>query len=142
MTHLIPLNVFLLNKLGLPKGISSVIEGESLFNDGIGVALFVFMQNVITNAKEAMSDNGKIQIDMQLISDIVVTTVTDFGVGMKPEVLEQCFDPLFSTKIAETIGMGLPVAQQIVEKHNGTIKITSEPIKGTSVVISLPINKN
>ena len=41
----------ILNKLGLPKGISSVIEGESLFNDGIGVALFVFIENIITKGK-------------------------------------------------------------------------------------------
>ena len=40
----------ILSKLGMPKGISSVIEGESLFNDGIGVALFVFLENMITNA--------------------------------------------------------------------------------------------
>lgn len=40
----------ILNKLGLPKGVSSVIEGESLFNDGIGVALFIFFSNAITNA--------------------------------------------------------------------------------------------
>lgn len=98
--------------------------------------------NVITNAKEAMKNIGIIKISMQIISDTVITTITDFGIGMKPEILEQCFDPMFSTKIAKAIGMGLSVAQQIVEMHNGTIKITSEPVKGTTVIISLPIKNN
>lgn len=97
--------------------------------------------NIITNSKEAMKNVGIIKIDMQIISDTIITTITDCGTGMKPDVLEQCFDPMFSTKIAKAIGMGLSVAQQIIEMHNGTIKITSEPLKGTTVIISLPINK-
>ncbi len=98
--------------------------------------------NVITNSKEAMKNTGIIRIDMQIISDTIITTITDSGIGMKPEILEQCFDPMFSTKIAKAIGMGLPVAQQIIEMHNGTIKITSEPVKGTTVIISLPLKKD
>ena len=98
--------------------------------------------NIITNAKEATKNIGIIQINMQIISDTVITTIRDFGVGMQPEVLEQCCDPMFSTKIAKAIGMGLPVAQQIIEMHNGTIKITSEPVKGTTVIISLPLKKD
>ncbi|MCR4662399.1 MAG: HAMP domain-containing histidine kinase [Endomicrobiaceae bacterium] len=98
--------------------------------------------NILTNAKEAMKNMGRIQIDMQIISDTVITTISDSGTGMSPEILEQCFDPMFSTKIARATGMGLPVAQQIIEMHNGTIKVTSEPLKGTTVIISLPLKKN
>lgn len=98
--------------------------------------------NIITNSKEAMKNTGLIKINMQIISDTVIVTITDLGMGMKPEILEQCFDPMFSTKIAKAIGMGLPVAQQIVEMHNGTIKITSEPAKGTTVIVSLPIKND
>lgn len=98
--------------------------------------------NILTNAKEAMKDSGRIQIDMKIISDTIITTIRDFGVGMKSEVLEQCLDPMFSTKIAKAVGMGLSVAQQIIEMHNGTIKITSEPAQGAVVIISLPIQKN
>lgn len=98
--------------------------------------------NIITNSKEAMKNIGKIQISMQIISDTVITSITDFGPGMQPETLEQCLDPMFSTKIAKAIGMGLPVAQQIIEMHSGTIKVNSEPLKGTTVIVSLPIQKD
>lgn len=97
--------------------------------------------NIILNSREAMKDTGRIQISMQIISDTVIISIADFGTGMKPEVLEQCLDPMFSTKIAKAIGMGLPIAQQIIEMHNGTIKINSESIKGTTVIISLPLQK-
>ena len=99
------------------------------------------ISNIITNAKEAMKNFGKIKIDMQLISDTVIVTIADYGSGMTPEILEQCFDPLFSTKMTKAIGMGLTVSQQIIEMHNGTIKAESEPLKGTTVIISLPVYK-
>lgn len=97
--------------------------------------------NIITNAKEAMKNYGTIKIDMQLISDTIIITIKDFGCGMTSDVLEQCFDPLFSTKITKAVGMGLTIAQQIIEMHNGTVKIESSSARGTTVIISLPISK-
>lgn len=65
----------ILNKLGLPKGISSVIEGESLFNDGIGVALFVFVKNIITNAN---SENFFWIMGKSLFGALIVGFVISF----------------------------------------------------------------
>jgi signal transduction histidine kinase len=97
--------------------------------------------NIIKNSKDAMGNSGIIKIDMQIISDTIVTTIKDSGPGMESDVLEQCFDPMFSTKTARAVGMGLTVAQQIIELHKGIIKIDSEPVKGTTAIISLPIYK-
>ena len=98
--------------------------------------------NIIKNSKDAIGNSGIIQIDMKIISDTVVTTIKDSGSGMDSSVLEQCFDPMFSTKTARAVGMGLTVAQQIIELHKGIIKIDSEPIKGTTAIISLPVCKD
>lgn len=65
----------ILSKLGLPKGISSVIEGESLFNDGIGVALFVFVSNIITNSG---GDSFVILMIKSLFGSMVVGFIVSF----------------------------------------------------------------
>ncbi len=97
--------------------------------------------NVIVNSKDAMKNGGTINISMSLMEDMVSVTLNDNGIGMSEEVLENCFDPMFSTKTAKAVGMGLTVAKQIVEMHNGTIKINSTEQKGTTVIINLPILK-
>ena len=63
--------------------------------------------------------------------------VEDNGPGIAPDVLAKVFEPLFSTKSFGT-GLGLPTAKQIVEQHAGTIAITSEVGRGTSVSVRLP----
>ena len=59
----------ILNKLGLPKGTSTVIEGESLFNDGIGVALFVFIKSIITSSN---SENFVLLVSKSLFGSIII----------------------------------------------------------------------
>ena len=65
----------ILNKLGLPKGVSSVIEGESLFNDGIGVALFIFVKNIITNAN---NENFLLLVGKSLFGSIIIGLIISF----------------------------------------------------------------
>lgn len=65
----------ILNKLGLPKSISTVIEGESLFNDGMGVALFAFISNLITNAK---SENLLLLVSKNLLGALVIGLISSF----------------------------------------------------------------
>lgn len=97
--------------------------------------------NIIKNAEDAMKNNGTVTITSKIEDQNVVTTISDCGQGMNAETLENCFDPMFSTKLAKAVGMGLTVAQQITEMHNGTIEISSQEQKGTSVKINLPIYK-
>ncbi len=100
--------------------------------------------NIIKNAKDALEQSGVVKI-VKIVSSVegenAVIMVSDKGKGMDAETLEQCFDPMFSTKTAKAVGMGLTTALQIAEMHNGTIKISSVQNEGTTVVVSLPIMK-
>ncbi len=98
--------------------------------------------NIIKNAKDALDNTGTVKIDVSVEGNFVSVKVADTGKGMDEETLDQCFDPMFSTKTAKAVGMGLTVVQQIVEMHNGTVKITSAPSQGTTVTVVLPILKD
>lgn len=65
----------ILNKLGLPDDITAVMEGESLFNDGTGVALFIFVKGIVTNTKEK---NFFLVMAQELIGAIIVGVVISF----------------------------------------------------------------
>lgn len=97
--------------------------------------------NIIKNAKDAMKNNGTINIVMNINNDIVSVSLKDTGIGMNQETLENCFDPMFSTKTAKAVGMGLTVAKQVVEMHNGTISVDSIENQGTTIDITLPVLK-
>ncbi|MFA7073851.1 MAG: HAMP domain-containing sensor histidine kinase [Endomicrobiaceae bacterium] len=95
--------------------------------------------NIITNAKDAMKNKGTVIIKMNIENNTVKTEILDYGIGMDNETLENCIDPMFSTKLAKAVGMGLTVANQVIEMHNGILVIESEKDKGTKVTISLNI---
>ena len=122
------------------------IDGINFEQDLVSVKVYAdpermkqVFSNIIKNAEDAMKNNGTITITSKIEDQKVITTISDCGQGMNTETLENCFDPMFSTKLAKAIGMGLTVAQQITEMHNGKIEISSEEQKGTSVKINLPI---
>lgn len=66
--------------------------------------------------------------------------ITDQGTGMEPEVLRQIFDPFFTTKdVGEGTGLGLSIAYGIIQEHGGWIDVESEPGKGSSFSVYLPL---
>jgi two-component system sensor histidine kinase HydH len=66
--------------------------------------------------------------------------VIDRGVGIDPRIVEQIFNPFFTTK-PEGSGLGLAIVSQIVDEHGGRITVESEPGKGTVFRVHLPIQR-
>jgi signal transduction histidine kinase len=68
----------------------------------------------------------------------VVITISDNGKGIDEEVKDRVFEPKFTTK-SSGMGLGLPMAKNIIETYNGTIIFNSQSNKGTTFIITLPI---
>lgn len=94
--------------------------------------------NLMVNARQAMPDGGELLVRTERIGNDVRLTVTDTGVGMRPEQLEKCFEVFWSNKKGGT-GLGLAAAKRIVEEHEGVIEVVSEVGRGTSFAITLPL---
>lgn len=94
--------------------------------------------NLLDNAIDAIAINGKghINITTQQDSQCVHIIFTDDGPGIPEDIRSRIFEPFFTTKeMGKGTGLGLDVVSQIVKRHNGSIKVTSEPGK-TSFKIS------
>jgi len=97
------------------------------------------LTNIIENALHAMPGGGALTIDAALAPDRKAQLrVTDTGVGMDAEALAKIFEPYFSTKAIGT-GLGLTIAKRNVDANGGTIAVTSERGRGTSVTMTLPL---
>jgi signal transduction histidine kinase len=70
----------------------------------------------------------------------VVVEVTDTGVGMDQDALNKIFEPYFSTKATGT-GLGLTIAKRNIELNGGTISVNSQRGVGTTVTMTLPVEK-
>jgi signal transduction histidine kinase len=90
------------------------------------------------NAFDAMPQRGTLTIASQKSNDNLQISLVDSGVGMKREIVENLWNPLFTTK-AKGMGLGLPVAKQFVEGHGGSIRVESQPGKGSTFTVTLPI---
>ncbi len=99
------------------------------------------LANVVFNAIDAIPKRGTILLRTEMQGRWLVITVTDDGIGMSEEVRARCLEPFFSTKDNEGTGLGLGSVYGIVRRHEGEIDIQSEPGRGTSVSISLPLER-
>jgi len=96
----------------------------------------------MVNAGEAMPKGGRLEITTQFDpqTDRGVVRVKDTGGGIPTDVLPHIFDPFFTTKEdQQRTGLGLAVAQGIVEQHAGEIVVHSVPGEGTEFQVSLPV---
>jgi signal transduction histidine kinase len=99
--------------------------------------------NILTNAAQAIYEEGVIRIATSLSNDIAVITVNDSGRGINEGIINNVFDPFFTTKeTGKGTGLGLYICYQIIQEFKGKIEIESKEEKGTTVTISLPIIKS
>ena len=94
--------------------------------------------NLINNALQASPEGATVTVKTLAGHDTVELAVIDRGSGVKPEHREQIFNPFFTTKHSG-VGLGLAITAKIVDEHGGRISLKSEPGRGSTFVVSLPL---
>lgn len=95
--------------------------------------------NLIQNALQSMNYKGTLTIEAASLSDRVQISITDTGSGIPQEIQAKIFEPFFTTKpMGEGSGLGLSIAQKLIEKHSGSITVDSIPGK-TTFSVCLPL---
>ncbi len=100
----------------------------------------VFM-NLLINAGQAITDKGDIYVSSFVEEKNIVIKIEDTGKGIEENDLGQIFTPFYTSKpIGEGTGLGLSISHQIIEQHQGEIKVTSTVGKGSCFAVYIPIN--
>jgi signal transduction histidine kinase len=99
------------------------------------------LSNVVGNALDFTPAGGVVRVDWCVAGPELVITVRDSGIGMDAEQLARVFDPFWQGRAGDRrgLGLGLLIARAILEAHGGSIGIDSEPGRGTTVVLSMPV---
>jgi two-component system, NtrC family, sensor kinase len=103
--------------------------------------LRIVFGNLIRNARDAMPEGGELEITFRQGENRVAASFRDSGVGISAEHMPRILEPMFSTK-ARGIGLGLPLARSILDKHDGKLEVTSHPGQGSTFVVWLPAAPN
>lgn len=101
----------------------------------------VFM-NLLSNAIQAIPDEGEIRIAVRHVDPSIEIRITDTGVGMSDEVRRRIFEPFFTTKdVGMGTGLGLSISYGIIERHHGRMEVESRVGQGTTVTVTLPVRQ-
>jgi signal transduction histidine kinase len=101
--------------------------------------------NLIINSAQSIQGKGRITLSASAdeASGEIVIEVHDTGPGIPEEIQGQIFDPFYTTKEeGQGTGLGLSVVYGIIQKHHGGITVQSQPGKGASFLIRLPVSQN
>src|SRR5262249_6214117 len=96
--------------------------------------------NLIVNAVDAMPLGGTLTLCCKRKGDRIQLRFADSGTGMDEEVRERVFEPFYTTKGGNGTGLGLSVSYGIIERHDGTISVSSKIGEGTCFHIDLPFD--
>jgi two-component system NtrC family sensor kinase len=139
------------------------IAGQQLLNQGIEVELRLgenlprllgdknqveqVLLNLISNARDAMEESSRklltIQTNLSRRGQQIELRVSDTGIGMTPEQIEQIFNPFFTTKDSDRgTGLGLSICYRIIDAHQGKIEVKSQLNKGTTFIVRFPTTQN
>ena len=108
-----------------------------------GSAIQQAVLNILTNARQAVDDGGRLEIAVRADDGGRLISISDDGIGMDAVTAQLAFDPFFSGRddageIEPAAGLGLSVSNGLIESHGGSISIHSRPGRGTTVRIHLP----
>ncbi len=107
---------------------------------GYGSELNQVWTNIIDNAIDAMDGQGEITLRTHHDNEWVIVEIEDMGPGIPSEIQTKIFNPFFTTKpVGKGTGLGLNISYNIIHKHGGEIKLTSNPGK-TCFQVRLPLN--
>jgi signal transduction histidine kinase/ActR/RegA family two-component response regulator len=95
--------------------------------------------NLILNAVDAMPSGGRLHLRGEVQDRWAILTVQDTGAGMDLAVMEQAFEPFFSTKGNAGTGMGLAIVYSVVARHGGEVRVASAIGVGTTLTVILPL---
>lgn len=143
------------SSVSVPELLNSVVEKFMLTKpDGIMIEVAIsdnlpviqadeekliqIFNNLILNAFDAVEKKGTVTVAACVGSERLTISVSDTGVGIPPEVRNNIFEPLFTTKVTGT-GFGLATVKTLVEHHGGSVSVESEEGKGSRFVVQLPL---
>ncbi len=127
----------------LPSSIalSSAMDPGVRFILGDAEHLEQVITNLVFNARDAINGTGTIHVAVSVTDDeFVRISVSDDGAGIKPEMLDQIFEPLFTTKRNGT-GLGLAIARRLIEGQGGTLTAENRPEGGAAFHLLVPVTE-
>jgi len=96
---------------------------------------------LLINAGEAVEKGGSVAVRTERCVEGIEIVIEDDGPGMESDVARRVFEPFYTTKSGSSgVGLGLAVVYGIMERHGGSVELTTAPGKGSRFALVLPIN--
>jgi two-component system NtrC family sensor kinase len=100
------------------------------------------VMNIVSNAADAITGRGRIDITATAEGDAYLIVIEDSGAGIPEDLQERVFEPFFTTKpIGSGTGLGLAIAYTVVQAHKGAITVGPSPLGGACFRISVPLKQ-
>jgi len=122
--------------------VAEIAAGASVQGDGKRLGQMLW--NLLENAAQYTPEGGRIALHLRLMDGLARLEVEDTGIGISGEDLPHIFDRFFRAEHARAFhsegnGLGLAIVKYIVEAHDGNVEVSSEPGRGTTMVVDLPL---
>jgi len=131
-----------MSSITVPENVSIIYElntnGHNIIVDADQVSRA--FTNIVSNAIQAISGQGQIDISTEIEGEYIVVVFKDTGCGIAEENLVKIFEPLFTTK-PKGVGLGLAITKRLVELNGGLITVKSKINEGTVFTIKLPLEQ-
>ena len=132
------------NNVKLVKHFDDSIGEVSMDPNSVHEVLLNLMSNAVDACLFDEDTSKNFQVDLKTTSEkdnVIRFEISDNGVGMDEDVIKKLFTSFFSTKGHRGTGLGLMVTHKLIEEHNGSIDVNSQPGKGTTVIFRMPSKK-